>query len=125
MKRLLAAVVVAACGGRAPAPTPVTPPDVARHDADDATAEAPATDGKATPADCTAVIDHMIDLDVAERPGDQRPSSTELDKARGEMRSQFGSRCAQELTHAQADCIVHAASTDMAKACSGTLFHAK
>jgi hypothetical protein len=127
VSRLLAVVVVAACSGRAPAPTPVTHHELPPPDAGLTTShgllDAP-VDNKPTAAECTSAIDHLVDLDVAERPFDQRPSAAELDKARTDLRAQFLASCQHQLTHAEADCVVHAASTELSKACTGKLLRA-
>jgi hypothetical protein len=128
VSRLLAVVVVAACSGRAPAPTPVTHHELPPPDAGLTTSHGPLdapVDNKPTAAECTSAIDHLVDLDVAERPFDQRPSAAELDKARAELRSQLVAGCQQELTRAEANCLVHAASTEMSKACTGKLFRSE
>jgi hypothetical protein len=120
-------VLASACGSRAPAPAEPHRPDaghvVARHadvgSADHATHvdELP-LDGHPTSAECEAAIDHMIDLDVAERPADQKPVADELAKARSDTRTQFVPRCTRELTRAQTRCITAGATLAATQQCT-------
>jgi hypothetical protein len=62
------------------------------------------------------MIDHMIDLDVAERPVDERPAPAELEKVRGGLRAQLLPGCLT-LTRDQVSCITQAATKAAVQTC--------
>lgn len=123
-------VLATACGSRAPAPADPHQPDntgtvgstaVAHHDAGHPPSghvEELPLDGRPTTDECETAIDHLIDLDVAERPADQKPVADELARTRTDMRAQFVPRCTRELTRAQTRCLTAGATAAAVQQCN-------
>jgi len=110
-------VVLAACSSRAPAPK--------RPVADDPTGSGSATGSAATPvtakvseADCLAMFDHMIAIDIKDRPADQQLSADQTAQVRAELRDTMLGECLQ-LPPDQVACVMAATTKAAVHACDG------
>lgn len=71
---------------------------------------------KVTRADCLAVFDHIIALDLKERPPDHQLAPDQVATLRTEMAQQLMQECLERLPH-QVACIRGAATTQAVRAC--------
>ncbi len=105
-------VVLAACSGRAPAPARPDPPVGSGSGAGSAQPIATAV----TEADCLAMIDHALAIDIQDRPADQRPSADELDKLRTQLHTSMLPNCLEQSREV-VGCIRAAATRAAISAC--------
>lgn len=106
-------VVLVACSSRAPTPARPTPdkPIGSGH----GPAVSPAA-AKVSEADCLATIDHVIKLDVEERPADQQLSADEVNHLRAQLRTSFLPVCLEQPRTVLA-CMDTAATRAAIRAC--------
>ena len=65
------------------------------------------------------MVDHVIDVDVAERPADQKPAPAELAQVRADLRASLLPGC-RELTHAHVACVTEATTSTAIAGCVRT-----
>lgn len=115
-------VVATACSGRAPAPTQTGGTGGAggerpRPSTDGSTADrGSAGDGKPADAQCVALVDHVIALDVSERPADQQVSTDQLTAMRVQLRETYVPQC-REQPRPVVECALGAKTTAALRAC--------
>ncbi len=110
------------CSSRAPAPTNPerggtgssgTPAD--RSPGSGASTPGPA-DTRVTEADCHAAIDHLIEIDMKERPADQQLAADQVAELRNQMRGAYVAQC-REQDRAVINCIMAATTSAAVKQC--------
>jgi small lipoprotein (TIGR04454 family) len=117
-------VVLAACSSRAPAPTG---PDEPRGSGEAAapgsgnavgSGSAAVSPGatKVTEAQCHAMIDHLIDVDVKARPADQQIGADEQAQVAAQVRQQHLPAC-MKLPREMVACIMAATTVAAIEAC--------
>lgn len=109
---VVATCAVFSCSGRAPAPATPTPPPP----------KPPTGSGSATPlakaseADCLAAIDHVIEVDLKDRPADQQLSAEQVAELRTTLRGSYLREC-MDQPRAVVACITAASNRTAIKAC--------
>jgi hypothetical protein len=129
--RLFAVVVLAVvplslaqngCSGRAPAPTNpdrsgpgsnATPTD---HGPGSGSGTPAPADTGVSEADCHAAIDHMIAIDMKERPADQQLAADQVAELRTQMRASYVAPC-REQDRSIITCIIAATTSAAIKQC--------
>jgi hypothetical protein len=121
--RLLAvSFSLAACSSRAPAPTAPTGPDRGSAEVQTSSgsgsgsAAVPPVDTKVTEAECHAMIDHLIEVDIKERPADQQLAADQKAEVAAQLRAQYLPACLQQ-PRATVACITAAPSSAAINAC--------
>ena len=104
---------VISCSGRAPAPTrPPAPP----IETGSGSATEPPARPKANEADCLAAIDHVIDVDIKDRPADQQLSADQISELRTSLRGSYLRECLDQPREVVV-CITAANNRTAIKAC--------
>jgi small lipoprotein (TIGR04454 family) len=71
---------------------------------------------KVTQADCLAVFDHLIEIDIKERPADHQLTAEQRASTRAAMEKELMGQCL-ELSTQQVACLRASATTQGARAC--------
>jgi hypothetical protein len=115
VKRLLAVVILVACGGRSSEPA---------HPVATGSGNPPRAGGEvatATPADrgdeqCDKLFAHALTLGIAERPADQKLTSDERANADAQLHKSWLTSCRQ-MTSREYDCAMRAATLAELEGC--------
>jgi hypothetical protein len=105
-----------ACGGNSPQPAKPTPrPDASVAVATGGGSAQPVSDAL-TERDCDALLAHVVQVSIAERPADQQIDASEQAKIQADARSQFQTEC-RGFARATYDCAMAANATTAIEAC--------
>ena len=110
------------CSSRAPAPTNPerggagSNASPAGRNPGSATSAPTRADTSVSEADCHAAIDHMIELDMKERPADQQLAADQVAELRKQMRSAYVAPC-REQDRAIVTCVMAATTSAAVKQC--------
>jgi hypothetical protein len=104
-------IVLAACSGRAGAPAHPEPKPTGGSGS-----AATATTTGASDADCDKLITHAVDLGIAERPADQKPTADERTSLQAQLRQAWSAKCKQ-ITSREYSCAIAAHTLAELDAC--------
>jgi len=111
-------ILLAACGGHTPGAPAQPRPGGSGSAVAAAGSASPARPDQPAPRDCDKLIVHTIDLAVAERPAEQKPTADERASMQSQLRTTWEAKCKDMSTQAY-DCALAAQTLAALDACGG------